>query len=626
MASGETKEEEKKALGRIALKRRPAAEVLARPSEAKLGAVSLEPKAPGVSLEPRLGAVSLEAKPDSLSLAPALDAAGVRHAELVALSERFGVPALDLLQVCVSTLTLDAIPRALAEAHVLLPVLVRPDRLFLAMKDPSQQEVIREVEFVSGKRVHAYAAKEQEIARVLALAYECKAQGEAYYVGPACPPETLRKAGLLPEPNGEATPVELPPAPEPAPANASEAEAAEPAATAEIAPSGAPPPAAEAQPVEPFERVASLVPPAIVELDDASAEASEAVHAQPEGAQQEPADGAPQGLPDSAPVALPGTVSAYPPRASSLPPALRRHAANEVDESTEAIAEIEDAFVGMTDEPSVVSPLPSDEGVGASARGKTILVVDDSADVRDLLERALRDEGHTVRLADNGRVALQMIKESRPDLVVLDAMLPEVHGFEIARRLRGSQRYRDLPIVIVSAIYRGWRFAEDLRDSCGIEHYVEKPFRLADVKRAVQSALAGSEGSDPDTEEELGECSKLAEQALKEGVKAFQNGETALAISHLEHGVAIDPLAFRLHFHLGLLYAKSGRTFEAISALERAVEINSRHFAGVKNLAIMYYQAGFRHKAAELWERGLNLAPDEATRNAIKEHLVGLLS
>ena len=40
----------------------------------------------------------------------------------------------------------------------------------------------------------------------------------------------------------------------------------------------------------------------------------------------------------------------------------------------------------------------------------------------------------------------------------------------------------------------------------------------------------------------------------------------------------------------------------------------------------MYYQAGFRHKAAELWERGLNLAPDEATRNAIKEHLVGLLS
>ncbi len=98
------------------------------------------------------------------------------------------------------------------------------------------------------------------------------------------------------------------------------------------------------------------------------------------------------------------------------------------------------------------------------------------------------------------------------------------------------------------------------------------------------------------------------------------------AISELEQGIAIDPLAYRLHFHLGLLFAQQGQTYDAIRALERAVEINSRHFAGVKNLAIMYCQAGFRNKAIELWTRGLRLAPDEETRSAIQEHLATLLS
>lgn len=565
MASGETKEEEKKALGRIMLKRRPAAEVLGRPSA--------------------------EPKPD---------AAQARHAELVALSERFGVPALDLLQVCLSTQDLEAVPRALAEEHALLPVLVRPDRLFLAMRDPSQQDVIREVEFVSGKRVYAYAAKGDEIARVLAQAYECKRLGESHYVGPSCPPETLRKAGLLPD----ATPSL---------ASSAEAPAAPPRASDDVEQA--------AEPQEP-RRVEELPTPAVPELLELGTELEGFVPASALPAQGE--DLGEPGLGGEA--ELPGTVSAYPPRASSLPPALRRHASDGLDDAADAISEIEEAFDGLTDEPSVSCQLPRDESVSGKMPGKNILVVDDSAEVRDLLQRALREEGHNVLLADNGRRALQMIKESRPDLVVLDAMLPEVHGFEIARRLRGSQRYGDMPIVIVSAIYRGWRFAEDLRESCGIEHYVEKPFRMAEVKRAVHSALARGEAAEARSEHEQGESSKLAEQSLKDGVEAFRNGDVAAAIAHLEHGIAIDPLAFRLHFHLGLLYAKSGRTYQAISALERAVEINSRHFAGVKNLAIMYYQAGFRHKAAELWERGLNLAPDEATRSAIKEHLVGLLS
>jgi CheY-like chemotaxis protein len=571
MVSGDPKpkekEEEKKQLGRIVLKRRPAAEVLARASQ--------EPRREVVSRRP--------AEP------PPAPTDG-RHAELVSLSERFGVPALDLLQLCLSTSDLEAVPKNLAEQHLLVPVLVRADRLFLAMKDPSQHDVIREIEFLSGKRVYAYAAKDEEIAQVIALAYECKRQGESHYVGPSCPPETLRKAGL-PLDRAKSMP-----------------------SAAELASS------AEAPVIIP-------APPLMPALLDVPRAGALIVDAEPTPDDSE-LQNAPVGeLLPTGDAALPGTVSAYPPRASSLPPALRRHTSEPSDDPAELLAEMEDAFEQLTDEPSVVGPLPREPGTEAVTAGKTVLVVDDSAEVRDLLQRALRDEGYNVLLAEDGQRALQMIKESTPDLIVLDAMLPEVHGFEIARRLRGSQRYGDVPIVIVSAVYRGWRFAADLRESCGIEHYIEKPFRLAEVKRAVQDALlTGPRAREASVTQHANESSALAERALKQGVEAFHRGDTALAIDHLERGIAIDPLAFRLHFHLGLLYAKQGRTFEAISALERAVEINSRHFAGVKNLAIMYYQAGFRHRAAELWERGLNLAPDEATRNAIKEHLVGLLS
>jgi Tfp pilus assembly protein PilF len=96
-------------------------------------------------------------------------------------------------------------------------------------------------------------------------------------------------------------------------------------------------------------------------------------------------------------------------------------------------------------------------------------------------------------------------------------------------------------------------------------------------------------------------------------------------VGHLKRGLEIDPLAYRLHFHLGLLYGRKGQVYEAISELETAVSINAQHFPAVKNLAVLYQKAGFRNKAAETWERALKLAPDEATRSSIKQHLLSLL-
>jgi len=81
-----------------------------------------------------------------------------------------------------------------------------------------------------------------------------------------------------------------------------------------------------------------------------------------------------------------------------------------------------------------------------------VLVVDDEASVRDVLRRQLEREGHTVRLATDGAEALAELEASRPDLVVLDLMMPNVDGFEVLEKLRDDETLRELPVIVFTAM------------------------------------------------------------------------------------------------------------------------------------------------------------------------------
>ena len=93
----------------------------------------------------------------------------------------------------------------------------------------------------------------------------------------------------------------------------------------------------------------------------------------------------------------------------------------------------------------------------------------------------------------------------------------------------------------------------------------------------------------------------------------------------LRKGITVDPLAYRLRYHLALIYGKQGQIYDGITELERAVDLNPKHFPALKNLAVLYEKAGFRHKAIEMWERCVHVAPDAETRESIKAHLLKLL-
>ena len=197
--------------------------------------------------------------------------------------------------------------------------------------------------------------------------------------------------------------------------------------------------------------------------------------------------------------------------------------------------------------------------------------------------------------ADRGVLALRLVKEQAPDLIVLDAMLPEVHGFDIARRIKGSRRYGNIPIVMVSAVYRGWRYAEDLRGTLGVDDFIEKPFTLQDVLARIQKRLgASAPASEPAAE---AAAKGEVDRALEQAIDAYKAGRLDEAIVHLLRGIAIDPLAFRLRFQLGLLYGRRGQVYEAVSELETAVSVNPQHFPAVKNLAILYQKAGFQEQS-----------------------------
>jgi len=550
-------------------------------------------------------------------------------AALKALSEQHGIPGIDLEQVCVKLSDLDLLPREIAQRHLILPVLSRGERLFVAMANPKEKKVIDELEFVTGKRVYPYVALERPLSATIEQAYARKARGDDYFIGPRCPAETLAKLGLSAE---------------------DIAQMSEPLPTSKR-PSSLPPPPGRAGEDKPAARTGAggpSHPPTGLELEDISDDADLGLDP---AAQDSDAPESPgplvggviesMGLLEAAkppsvafkdhfaladdtplPPQKARTASVTPSKRSLTPPLGHQPLGVTIDKSADEPDVSDEDFGDLNSELSVVMDIPAQPTGGPATVVGTVLVVDDEAEIRRMLDRLLVGKGYRVLQADDGALALRMVKEHTPDVILLDAMLPTVHGFDIARRIKGSKRYGHIPIVMVSAVYRGWHYAEDLKASCGVEAFLEKPFKIAAVVEAVEAALAGRLAR-PDVDLEA--MHQKAELALKRGVAAYKEGKLDEAIGFMKSGVDIDPLAYRLHFHLGLLYGRKGQIFDAIAALEQAVGINARHFPAVKNLAILYQKAGFKNKAAETWHKAAVIAPDDATRESVKKQLMSLL-
>jgi DNA-binding response OmpR family regulator len=187
--------------------------------------------------------------------------------------------------------------------------------------------------------------------------------------------------------------------------------------------------------------------------------------------------------------------------------------------------------------------------------GKRVLVVDDDTKTVELVKLYLNRDGYRVLTAYNGAEALRLARETRPDLIVLDLMLPGIDGLEICRTLRDES---DVPIVMLTA-----RTTDDDKLTglgLGADDYVSKPFsprELAARVRAVLRRLPGERGP--------------AEIKRGELVLNFIKQEASISGRPLN----LTPVEFKL---LGTLSKEPGRVFNRAQLVEKALGYDYKGF------------------------------------------------
>jgi DNA-binding response OmpR family regulator len=182
---------------------------------------------------------------------------------------------------------------------------------------------------------------------------------------------------------------------------------------------------------------------------------------------------------------------------------------------------------------------------------KTILVVDDKVNVRELLREYLTQAGFRVVTATNGREALYAARHENPDAVLLDLMMPEMDGYQFLSHYR---RERSVPVIIITARDEESDAVRGLE--LGADDYVIKPFRMAELAARVRAVLRRMEPPGP------------ARAPLHVGDIVLD--EAAHSVTVRGQGVNLTPTEFNL---LGLMLRAPGQVFTRQQLADRLAEV-----------------------------------------------------
>ncbi len=153
---------------------------------------------------------------------------------------------------------------------------------------------------------------------------------------------------------------------------------------------------------------------------------------------------------------------------------------------------------------------------------RKVLVIDDEPDIREIVRLYLCDEGYEVIEAGNGQEGILKAQQQKPDVIILDIMMPGINGFEVAKHLKDDPNTKDIPIIILSVL------AQDSQYRQGILDYISKPFRQEELVNTIHKIFEKVDGKtvkrtvlvvddDPDIVDIIAICLKdnhmLAEKA-----------------------------------------------------------------------------------------------------------------
>lgn len=121
----------------------------------------------------------------------------------------------------------------------------------------------------------------------------------------------------------------------------------------------------------------------------------------------------------------------------------------------------------------------------------TVLIVDDEANIRELVKFNVSKENYTVLEAADGAMALNLARKEKPDLIILDLMLPEINGLEVCCALKGSQETSSIPIIMVTA--KDDEIDKILGLELGADDYITKPFSPRELIARIKAVLRRSQ-------------------------------------------------------------------------------------------------------------------------------------
>jgi two-component system alkaline phosphatase synthesis response regulator PhoP len=197
---------------------------------------------------------------------------------------------------------------------------------------------------------------------------------------------------------------------------------------------------------------------------------------------------------------------------------------------------------------------------------KTILVVDDKKSLRDLVKAYLTQEGFRVVTADNGRRALFVARNEKPDLILLDIMMPEMDGYDFIRAYR---RERDTPIILLTARLEESDKVVGLE--LGADDYVTKPFGMRELVARIRAVLrrAGKEAPPPEV---LRAADITLDKSSHEVTVAGQ--PVSLTPSEFDLLAILMSAPGRVFSRSELLMQLQGVTFESV---ERTIDVHVRN-------------------------------------------------
>ncbi|HOL62115.1 MAG: response regulator [Elusimicrobiales bacterium] len=115
-----------------------------------------------------------------------------------------------------------------------------------------------------------------------------------------------------------------------------------------------------------------------------------------------------------------------------------------------------------------------------------IMIVDDDPEISNLLQITMESLGHTIKICDNGREVMDSLKEFKPDLMILDVMLPGVDGYSIATSISQDESLSKIPIIVLSALEPSRSLFVKFNQ---VVAFLTKPFNTDDLFEAVKNAL-----------------------------------------------------------------------------------------------------------------------------------------